>query len=115
MTETRLETLFEVLGDSTSRTIISLLHDGPRTAKSLEEDCNVSLKTVYRRLATLQELGLVSRHTRFDESGNQNPVYTTDLDEIEVTMTPEDLDVEIVLDEGDEVDRMIGVWTEMQG
>lgn len=58
--------LLDALGDTVSRDVLLACKRSPMTADELAEDCGVSESTIYRRLETLSELGLVERSQRVD-------------------------------------------------
>jgi len=109
----RLEPLLTVLGDETTLEILTRLADRPTSAQALDETLNVSLKTLYRRLDLLEEAGIVLSQPRIDERGNHYTSYESAVDEVQVTLKPDNSEIEVVLDQGDEVDRFIGLWTEL--
>ena len=114
MNSTQAGRLFEVLGDETALTIFRRVHETPRSAKDLRETCDASLKTIYRRLELLQEVGLVSAVTQVDGEGNHYSAYATTVEQIEITVEPSEPDIEVAIHDGDDVNQFIGVWTELR-
>lgn len=68
-------TVAGLLGDDCARTILEATTTEPRSAEELEERCDVSLPTIYRRLETLVEFDLLEEHTRADPDGHHYTVY----------------------------------------
>lgn len=110
----QVEPILEVLTDRTSLAIFSRVHERPRSAKTLEEICDASLKTIYRRIEALEEAGLVSAVSRIDEDGNHYTAYTTAVEEVEITVEPADPDIVVDIRTGDDVETFVGVWRELQ-
>lgn len=109
-----VEPLLDVIADETAMAIFSRVHDRPRSAKRLEELCDASLKTIYRRVEALEEVGLVSAVTRIDEDGNHYTAYTTAVEEVEITVEPSEADVDVDVQTGDDVEQFVGVWKELR-
>lgn len=103
-----------MLADETARTILSCVADGPQSAKELRVACEASQKTIYRRLEDLQEAGLVSARSRVDEDGNHYTEFLPAVEEVSITVDLDDSDIDVSMRDGDEVDRLIGVWATMR-
>lgn len=108
------KSLLDVLTDETSLAIFSRVHERPCSAKKLEEICDASLKTIYRRIEALEEAGLVSAITCINEDGSHHTAYATAVEEVEITVKPDDSDIEINIQKGDDVEQFVGVWRELQ-
>jgi len=61
-----IETLAGLLEDETVRVILTETSDQPMSASTLEQRCDVSGPTIYRRLERLQACDLVVEQTRPD-------------------------------------------------
>ncbi|MFB6092144.1 MAG: ArsR/SmtB family transcription factor [Haloquadratum sp.] len=114
MNQTQLTRLFDLLGDPTTLRILRSVREGPKSAEELEAVADASLKTVYRRLDRLQDLGLISPDARTDAEGNHYTAYVTSIEEIDLTVELDGADVEIAIHEDDSVDQFVGVWNELQ-
>lgn len=114
MYSSRTDSLFDVLGDETARQIFDRVSECPQSAKDLRDACGASLKTVYRRLEQLQDVGLVTSIEQVDESGTHYTVYATAVESVEITVEPGDASVEVEINEDDEVDQFVSVWSELQ-
>lgn len=58
--------LLDALGDDVSRDVLVSCNRAPMTAEELAENCDVSESTIYRRLESLSNLGLIERTQRVD-------------------------------------------------
>lgn len=106
--------VLEILADETALAIFSRVRERPHSAKKLEEVCDASLKTVYRRVEALEEAGLVSAVTRIDEGGNHHTIYTTAIDAVEIVIEPDEPAIDVTVQESDDVEQFVGVWRELQ-
>lgn len=70
-------TVFEALGDRKGRRCCRVLLEAPRSASALADATGYSLPTVYRRLAALQEAGLVESSPEIRPGGGTHEVYRT--------------------------------------
>ncbi|MFC6904108.1 helix-turn-helix domain-containing protein [Halalkalicoccus tibetensis] len=76
--------IFEVLASQDSRRILAAASVRPLSARELEQVCDASLPTIYRRVNVLLDYGLLSEEQFVDSSGKQYMQYTTDLEEINI-------------------------------
>jgi DNA-binding transcriptional ArsR family regulator len=106
--------LFGVLADGTARRIFSRVHERPQSAKELRNQCDTSLKTIYRRLEDLQEVDLVSDVMCADEDGNHYTAYVSTIEEVDISIVPETEQVEVTIQDGDDVDQFVSIWDELQ-
>ena len=74
------DVLLDILGDGYARRILGLLSDRPRTGRELTEQTDMSRPTVYRRLETLQEHGLVRSEMQFDPDGHHRKRFHATVD-----------------------------------
>lgn len=107
-----LETVATLLSDSVARTIIVETNREPLSATELEDCCDASGPTVYRRLDDLRELDLVKARTRPDPDGHHHDVYVTTLDRIVVDLLEEGFDLRIARRES-MADRFTAIVEEM--
>ncbi len=59
LNESRIEAMFDALGDPTRRAILGLLGRGPQPAGALAEPLAISLPGVVQQLRVLEESGLI--------------------------------------------------------
>lgn len=71
----RAETALDILGDEYARQILGLLVAEPRTGRELSEETGMSRPTVYRRLETLRENGLVRSEMTYDPDGHHRKEF----------------------------------------
>lgn len=74
------ETLLEILGDSYARHILRLLSERPRTGRELSTETAMSRASVYRRLDTLGEHGLVDSEMEPDPDGHHRKRFYSTVD-----------------------------------
>lgn len=114
MDRSQVAPFLDVLTDETALTIFRCVHERPRSAQTLEDICDASLKTIYRRTEALQEAGLISSVTQIDEDGGHYTAYTTAVEEVEISIKPDDPAVEVNIQRGDDVKQFVSVWRELK-
>ncbi|WP_336360302.1 ArsR family transcriptional regulator [Haladaptatus sp. ZSTT2] len=80
----------------------------------LEQSCDASLTTIYRRIEELREFELVRERVNVHPNGNHYKTYEANLEHLGVHLTDGKLDVE-VKHRDDGPDRFRGIWDAMQG
>ncbi|PSP17566.1 ArsR family transcriptional regulator [Halobacteriales archaeon QH_10_67_13] len=98
------DNVIEVLASEESRTILSAASVRPMSAKELEQICDVSLPTVYRRINVLVEYGLLSEQQAVDPEKGQYKRFRTDLKEVRIAADDGGFNIDIKL-RRDTVDR----------
>jgi predicted transcriptional regulator len=78
--------ILALLDDSYTREILICLQDGPKPAHSVVANCDCSRPTVYRRLARLEETGVVSASVRYDPDGHHRKRFHLCVDKITITL-----------------------------
>ena len=96
--------IFEVLASEESRRILAAASVQPVSANELEQVCDVSLPTIYRRLEVLVEYDLLSEDRVVNLKQDQSKRYSTDLREINVEITDGEISVNLELKK-DTVDK----------
>lgn len=91
--------ILEVLGDECARQVLAAGADAPVTVEDLVEICGVSASTVYRRLRQLEALGLMRSDTDIRSNGGNRSVYITDVQRLELAVSPDGLDLSIDTDQ----------------
>ncbi|MBX0287716.1 helix-turn-helix domain-containing protein [Haloarcula salinisoli] len=82
-----IETLAGLLEDETVRVILTETSDQPMSASTLEQRCDVSGPTIYRRLERLQACDLVVEQTRPDpDGGHHRKLYAANLERVTVDL-----------------------------
>jgi predicted transcriptional regulator len=90
--EMDVATLGSLLADDCARTILKATAQEPRSAAALEERCEASKTTVYRRLDALESHALLEVKQRPDERGHHHKVYAASLDEAVITLTDDGME-----------------------
>lgn len=96
--------IFDVLASEESRRILAAASVRPMTAKELEQLCSASLPTIYRRLNVLVDYDLLSEEQLVDPAQEQSTQYSTDLQELSVTVEDGSFDVNIAFNK-DRIDK----------
>ncbi len=106
--------LFQTLADEYARAILVAADQEWMTAKALSQACDASLSTVYRRLATLDERGLVEERTTVDSDRTHRREYKTSLERLSVEVS--DGAMTVTLETRDELaDSFTALWSDIRG
>jgi predicted transcriptional regulator len=106
-------TVFQVLADEYSRRILLAADREPRTAKDLSDICDASLTTIYRRVSTLQDHGLIRKHSTVGDDGAHRSQFETTLEELHVTVSEGELSLSV--ETRDELaDNFTSLWTSIR-
>lgn len=103
--------LLDAIGDRQARRVLASTDPGPRSAKEIGEQLDLSLPTVYRRLDRLEELDLVTSRTFVAENGNHYEVFECNFDSAVVSLEEGEYDVYVNRTESIS-DRFSGLWDE---
>lgn len=113
MGDSDLEEVFEIMADDCAREILARTSQQPMSAPELVEACNVSERTIYRRLERLQSLGLTTESMEIDPDGHHRAVYDTVLEAVQIEL--EDGEYEIRLDiKEDTAERFARMWKDIR-
>lgn len=105
--------VLELLGDEYAQQILRAVSEGQMSANALHDVCDASLATVYRRIDTLVDHGLLREQVELDSDGNHCHVYKTNFESIDVQLT--DGDFEVHVRPGDQTaDRLTEMWDGMR-
>ena len=104
--------IFEVLASEESRRILAAASVQPVSANELEQVCDVSLPTIYRRLEVLVRYDLLSEERIVNPEQGQSKRYSTDLKEINVEITDGEISVNLEL-EKDTVDKFGELFSDL--
>ena len=111
--ETTPGTIFQLLADDYARQILLAADQQPRTAKDLSSICDASLATIYRRVSTLRDNGLVDEHSTVADDGSHRRVFETTLEELHLELSDGDLDLSVGT--RDELaDNFTSLWTDIR-
>lgn len=113
-TESPDEQALALLGDDLARAILAATDERPLSAEGLEERCDASLATIYRRVESLLDHGLLVERTDLRSDGNHRREFESNFDRLDVSLNGSEFDVEIARRD-DAPDRFRGIWDAMQG
>ncbi|ELY34364.1 hypothetical protein C500_00477 [Natrialba magadii ATCC 43099] len=106
--------IFQILADEYARRILLAADNGPKTAKTLSEECDASLTTIYRRVSTLQEHDLIEERHTVDSDGSHRSEFETALEELHVDIT--DGQLSLTIETRDELaDNFTSLWSDLRG
>lgn len=83
------------LADDCARTILEETATRARSVEELDERCDASRPTIYRRLEALVEHDLLEVRTEPDESGHHYKVYRAALDRFVVDLTDDGFEMRL--------------------
>jgi len=90
--DVEVEALLDLLGDEYACAIIRALADGPRTARDLTGQVEMSRPTVYRRLDRLRDAGIVRSTTRPETDGHHRQEFHLVVDGIQLQLCADGID-----------------------
>lgn len=105
--------IFEILDDHYARAILEATRREQLSAKSLSEECDMSISTVSRRVNRLLDHDLLIERTHIDPEGHHYNEYEAKLDHVEVQLLESGFQVRISLRE-DPADRFTSIWQNMR-
>lgn len=90
--------VLRLLEDECSRAILIATRSEAHSARELVERCDASRATVYRRLDSLREAGLLEAGMAYDPDGHHRTVFEAVLDELTVGLAEDGLSIAISTD-----------------
>ena len=103
------EMLIELLGNKSSRAILSLTSRMECSALQLCLELGIPLTTVYRKLKVLEETGLIKHvKTIINLSGNEEKFYRCSINAVTVNFNRGMFDVSFQMEEYD--DKIVRLW-----
>lgn len=94
--------LLELLDAEYTQEILEATGREARSARELAERCGASRPTVYRRLNSLQEVGLVDTEMEYDADGHHRALFEATLEAVSVDVTGDGLSVTVTTTTPDE-------------
>lgn len=111
--ENASERLLTLLGDEAVRGILTATDERPMSAQTLDQHCEASLTTIYRRIDDLLDHQLLRSQTEVSEDGNHYNLYEANVENLDITLEEGDFDVELTRRD-DAPDRFRNIWDSMQ-
>ena len=103
------DVLIEILGNKSSRAILSLTSGMECSAIQLCQELGIPLTTVYRKLKVLEEIGLIKHvKTIINLSGNEEKFYHCMIDAVTVNFNKGMLSVSTHMEECN--DKIVRLW-----
>lgn len=90
-----IEAALSLCSDEYAMEILESLKRGPSTAAQLRECCDGSKVTIYRRLNSLEDAGLIDSRMKLQCDGNHCKLYSPVVDRITITITDDGFDTKI--------------------
>lgn len=87
--EETVRSIVHVLNDEDCRAILEATSSVSLSANEVSERCDLPLSTTYRKLETLTEVGLIAEGIRLSSSGNHTNVFSKEIEEVSVSLTPD--------------------------
>lgn len=79
-------TLIDLLSDEYAREFLESLRDEAKPARELADEFGVSRPTVYRRLNTLREAGLIAEALEVSTQGHHRRTFRTTVEDIDIEL-----------------------------
>lgn len=108
----RVEEILDAMGDAYARDVLAATCREPRSAQDIATLLDHSLQTVYRRLDSLEEHGLVTATLQISGDGNHYRVFEAAFDNVLISVEDEEYDVTIYQRES-LPDRFTQLWSEL--
>lgn len=107
-------TIFEALADETMAAILARTTERERSAEELADAVDASPSTVYRRIETLVDEGLLIERLQLDRDGNHYHVYRAAIERVEARLEDGTIEIHVERRE-DSVDRFVRLWEDIRG
>lgn len=106
--------VFALLDDEYARAILTATSVQPMSAKSLSEECDASLPTVYRRAERLADCGLIEESTQLADDGHHYSVYEARLDRLTIELEAGELQITVEEKSTEDIaDRFTDMWKDI--
>ena len=106
--------VFALLDDEYARAILTATSTTSMSAKSLSEECDASLPTVYRRTERLVDCGLLDERTQLTDDGHHYQVFEARLERLTVDLESDGLRVTVEERRtADMADRFTEMWDDL--
>ncbi|SFS96174.1 ArsR/SmtB family transcription factor [Halostagnicola kamekurae] len=90
-----VEAALSLFGDEYAMDILETLKENPSTAAQLRERCDGSKVTIYRRLNSLEDAGLIGSRLKVRCGGNHCKLYYPAVERVTIAITDDGFDTEV--------------------
>lgn len=104
------EAVLSLLDDEYARAILVATSHESLSASALAETCGASEPTIYRRLTSLADQGLIEEQQELDPEGHHYKTYTTRVDRVTVEIDAEGYRVSLEPSAEDPADRFTRLY-----
>lgn len=101
-----------LLSDEYNQRILRYTREEPRSVATISDLCDADPSTIYRRIDSLEEYGLITGQHQLDPDGHHHTVYSAQLREVRIRLEEEGFDVEIerLVEEESPADRFTRLY-----
>lgn len=109
--------MLDVLGDETARRVLDATHPRAKTASEISDESGVSKSTVYRKIDSLEDAGLLAEREVVSDTGPKT-VYASTVEHVIVKHEDDGLAANVNHDdeaaEEAMTDRFADIWNSMR-
>lgn len=98
--DTELEKIMKVLADSYAIKILTASYNTEKSAIQLSQELNVPIAACYRRIHTLQSLGLLNEYERTNSKGKKIKYYSSVIKRASIKIERNLITIELMNREG---------------
>jgi DNA-binding transcriptional ArsR family regulator len=84
----RVDTMLQILEDSSNRAILEATSEEPKSARELSECCDLALSTTYRKLNRLVDANLLEERRQIRSPGQHLTVFALRAADIQIHVSP---------------------------
>lgn len=70
-----VDEILKIISDKYCRQIINAITNDPKSAFEISTQCNIFLGTVYRKIQLLQQVGILTTHSRITDERKRSVTY----------------------------------------
>jgi len=85
-----VQSLMDVLTDADCRAMLAATSGEAHTTRELSEEVDLPLSTTYRKVDQLTDVGVLAEQTRFDSGGSHPSEYRRVVEDVVVSVAPDD-------------------------
>ena len=94
--EEKIQGILEIMADKYSRDLLRTTRDLPKSALRISQETGIPISTVYRRIQTLQDAGVVRVSGEINLEGKKHFLYQSKVKAISSKIAGEFINVEII-------------------